>query len=302
MKLVKSCYAIKFYLKKIFGIETKNSFYETFIVWYYKSFKRRQTGVSQKYGRKRKLIVSMTSMSHRIGKVWITVESLLRQTYKPDEIILWLAREEFGNRSIPSALREQQKRGLQIRYCDNLKSYKKFYYTAKENPDDYIVTVDDDMIYAENMLENMVETYKTNPGCIVCNRSHCIKKRNGRICTYDKWIKYEDRKQADEKPSFYNFFTGCGGTLFPMFLMDRKVLDKDAFLKLAPYADDAWLNFCAWISNIKIINTKGFLGHMIEIESSSEKGLVRINILYRRNDEQIEQVLDYFKIDINQYI
>lgn len=87
-----------------------------------------------------------------------------------------------------------------------------------------------------------------------------------------------------------------------MFRMDRRVLDKDAFMELAPYADDVWLNFCAWVSGIKTINTKSILGHIITIESSSERGLSRANVFYRRNDEQIVRVLDYFKINVNQYL
>lgn len=302
MRLVKDCYGIKYYLKKIFGIEIKDSFFEVLIVGYYRIFKRGQVGVNKRNKRNRKLIVSMTSIPDRINKTWITIESLLRQTYKPDRIILWLAKEEFKNCPLPSALKVQQKRGLQIKYCDNLMSYKKIYYTAKENPNSYIVTVDDDIIYAENMLDKLVKTYKENHGCIVCNRSHYIEGRGGRLSSYDKWLKYEERECIDGKPSFHNFFTGCGGTLFPVFLMDRKFLDKDAFLVLAPYADDVWLNFCAWLSNIKVVNTKGFLGHVIEIQSSSTKGLVRINVLYKKNDEQIEKVLRHFEIDILKYL
>ena len=117
----------------------------------------------------------MTSIPDRINKTWITIESLFRQTYKPDRIILWLSKEEFKNFPLPSALKTQQKRGLQIKYCDNLMSYKKIYYTAKENPNSYIVTVDDDIIYAENMLEELVRTYKQNQGCIICNRSHYME-------------------------------------------------------------------------------------------------------------------------------
>ena len=302
MRLVKDCYGIKYYLKKIFGIEIKDSFFEVLIVGYYRIFKRRQAGINNKNKRNRKLIVSMTSIPDRINKTWITIESLLRQTYKPDKIILWLAKEEFKNCPLPSALKAQQKRGLQIKYCDNLMSYKKIYYTAKENPNSYIVTVDDEIIYAENMLEELIRTYKQNQGCIICNRSHYMEERGGRLSSYDKWLKYEERECIDGKPSFHNFFTGCGGTLFPVFLMDRKFLDKDAFLVLAPYADDVWLNFCVWLSNIKVVNTKGFLGHVIEIQSSSTKGLVRINVLYKKNDEQIEKVLRHFEIDIQKYL
>lgn len=280
----------------------RNLFFELLITWYYRIFKTKRYGVCFKNKRKRKLIVSMTSIPSRIDKVWITVESLLRQTYKPDKIILWLAEDEFRGIKLPEQIKKQQRWGLQICYCENLRSYKKFYYTAKNYPGDYIVTVDDDIIYAENMLETLVETYKKNPGCIICNRSHYIKKYSEGLRAYNSWVKYKERKCIEDKPSFYNFFTGCAGNMFPMFMLSKKVLDKDAFMELAPYADDVWLNFCAWISGIKTVNTKGILGNVISIESSVNDGLAEINVTYRKNDKQIKQVLKYLEIDINQYL
>ena len=152
------------------------------------------------------------------------------------------------------------------------------------------------------MLEIMVRTYKENPGCVICNRSHQIKTYCGGLRTYDKWTKYKERENIENGPSFNNFFTGVGGNLLPMFMMDKIVLDKKNFLEMAPYADDVWLNFCAWISGIKTVNTKGILGYLITIESSAAKGLSEVNVTYRRNDEQIERVLKHLGIDINQYL
>lgn len=302
MKPVKLCYWIRYCMKQADRTREIDPVFERLIVWYYTLIKSRKMGVSQANKRKRKLVVSLTSMPSRMDKLWITIESLLRQTYKPDRIILWLSEDEFRNVKLSEKIKEQQSRGLQICYCDNLRSYKKFYYTAKRFPDDYIVTVDDDIIYAEDMLETMVRTYREHPGCIVCNRSHYVKRTRLGLAAYDQWLKYEDREQKGTEASHYNFFTGCGGNLFPMFKMDRKVLEKETFMELAPYADDVWLNFCAWISGIPVVNTEGILGHVIEIKSSSNEGLTRANVLYKRNDEQIKRVLEYLKIDINRYL
>lgn len=118
----------------------------------------------------------MTTISDRIDKVWITIESLLRQTYKPDQIILWLAEDEFADMELPEKIWQQMKRGLTVIYCDKLKSYKKFYYTMKENPNAYVITVDDDIIYAETMVEELVKTYRDNPKSVICHRSHLIRK------------------------------------------------------------------------------------------------------------------------------
>lgn len=302
MKPVKLCYWIRYFLKRADRTCMVDPIFERAIVWYYTLFKSRRLGICLSNQRKRKLTVSLTSIPSRIDKVWITIESLLRQTYKPDRIFLWLAEDEFHGVELPKRIREQQKRGLQVCYCDNLRSYKKYYETVKRYPDDYIVTVDDDIIYAEDMLETLVKAYREHSGCIVCNRSHYIKKTRSGLSAYEHWINYAEREQRETEPSFYNFFTGCGGNLFPMFRMDRRILEKEAFMELAPYADDVWLNFCAWISEIKTVNTQGILGNVIGIRSSADNGLTKMNVLYRRNDEQIKRVIDYLKIDVNQYL
>lgn len=302
MKLVRICYSVKYCLEKTCGEKIQDDILEKLIVVYYKLVKHGWRGTNQKHSRKRKVVISMTSILSRIDKVWITMESLLRQTYKPDRIILWLAKDEFKNVKLPDKLMKQTKRGVEIRYCENLKSYKKFYYTVKEYPYDYIVVVDDDVIYAENMLKELIQTYKKNKGCVICHRSHYINVKHEKLQPYNKWVNYHKRNDLDISPTYHNFFTGCGGILFPMFLMNRKVLEKDVFLKLAPNADDVWLNFCAWISGLKIKNTKGILGNIISIESSSSNGLMQKNVSQRENDLQIKQVLEYLKINIHDYL
>lgn len=302
MKLVKLCYRVKYCLEKIGGEKIQDISAEKLITAYYGLVKHGRQGTNQKHSRKRKVIISMTSIPSRIDKVWITIESLLRQSYKPDKILLWLGQDEFRNIKLPDKLMEQTKRGLEIRYCENLKSYKKFYDAVKEYPHDYIVTADDDVIYAENMLEELVRTYQKNKGCVICHRSHYINEKHGKLQPYNKWVNYQKRRDLDISSTYYNFFTGCAGIFFPMFLMDRKVLEKDVFMRLAPDADDVWLNFCAWISGLKIKNTEGILGNIISIESSAGKGLMQKNVSQRGNDPQIKQVLAYFNINIYDYL
>lgn len=293
-------YHIKSFLERNLNVKNIDDILEIIIVNYYKLFSSRKIGIQHRRN-KRKVIVSLTTIPDRIDKVWITIESLLRQTYKPDQIILWLAEDEFANCQIPSKLWKQCERGLTIRYCENLKSYKKFYDTAREYVDAYIVTVDDDVIYSENLLRSLIKEYVQNPGCIICTRSHWIRQCNGKLLPYNHWIKYEKREGVFDKPSFQNFFVGCGGTFFPMFLMDRKkLLDKDTFMEIAPTADDVWLNFNAWIAGMKTKNIPGVLGNTISIQSSSDRGLFRVN--KKKNDEQIVKTLDFMGINIKEYM
>ena len=103
------------------------------------------------------VIVSLTSFPARIKKVWLVIETILRQSQKPDKIILWLSKEQFPSLEIlPPRLLGQQKRGLQIRLVDgDLKSHKKYYYTLHEFPNDIMITIDDDIFYRSTMIEDL---------------------------------------------------------------------------------------------------------------------------------------------------
>lgn len=302
--MVNILYRTKYILGRYYSLNNRNSldqYFEKFVVRYYKLIPWARSGIRDRRGR-RKLIISLTTIPKRIDKVWITIESLLRQTYKPDQIILWLAEEEFADVELPERLRQQIKRGLTVRYCDNLKSYKKFYYTMKENPQAYVVTVDDDVIYAETMVEELVKTYRDNRGNAICHRSHMIKKRNGKCAPYNDWIMYEDRGRIRCGAVYSNFFTGCAGVFFPVFLMDKRVLEKEIFMDIAPTADDVWLNLICWVSGIKVKNTESILGNVIGIHEFSGKGLVLQNVNKRKNDSQLKAVSEYLKVDIDDYI
>lgn len=279
---------------------------EHFIECYYKIPHFRRGNTCKRRGRP--IIISLTTIPSRLDKVWLTTESLLRQTKKPNKIILWLAEDEFQGVKIPKMLKKQKKRGLEIRYCGNLKSYKKFYYTMLEYPDAYVLVVDDDFVYSERMLEKMISVSSRHPGSIVSNRAHKIRNYKNELFPYRRWIWYENRKIIEEIPSFRNFLTGCGGVLFPVWLLDREIFRKDIFMKIAPTADDVWVNFSAWKSKIKVVVPKGILGYMIPIHSSSDTGLFLKNTVKKtesdecENDFQIRNVLEYFNLDINEYI
>lgn len=135
------------------------------------------------------VIITLTSYPDRINKLWITIESLLRQTYKPKKIILWLAESQFPEKtkSLPKSLLKLQKRGLTIEFCEDIKSFKKFFYTAKIYNDYIIITADDDVIYPNNLIENLLKTYANNNHCVCCYRAHQIKLNND-----FKPVKYKD--------------------------------------------------------------------------------------------------------------
>lgn len=289
----------------VYGLKTifpkiKETFWNRLIIFWYRISKNNRSGLNKKK-RKQKVIISFTSIPSRIDLVWITVESLLRQNYKPDKIIIWLSKEEFKNRAIPKRLKDQIHRGVEIRFCENLQSYKKIVYALKAYPEAIIVTVDDDVIYAESMLRKLIGAYVKHPDCICAHRTHIMTlKRNGKLQRYDRWIAYPKRKSLFDIPLYTNLPTGVGGILYPPHSLYKDVLNASLFMKLAPNADDLWLKIMAILNGTKTINVKGIYGNILSIVGTQEKALSKKNVLERKNDQYLKDLIEYYGIDLRE--
>ncbi|HIH34904.1 MAG TPA: hypothetical protein HA255_00480, partial [Methanosphaera sp.] len=159
----------------------------------------------KKSKRKPRIIVSLTSIPERMYDVHYTLYSLLNQQVKPDKVILWLSNEDFpnGELDLPKEVLALQRNGLSIRFCDELKSYKKIIPALETYPNDIIVTADDDIFYPPNWLKILYEDYRRNENDIIAHRVRRINMNNGKIDDYCTW-KLNDKT---DDYSFLNFAT-----------------------------------------------------------------------------------------------
>lgn len=237
------------------------------------------------------LIVSLTSFPARTGKLWLVIESLLRQSCQPDRIILWLSRDQFPTiESVPLSLREMQERGLQIELRDgDIRSHKKYYYTQMEYPEDIMVTVDDDIFYNSRMLEHLWRAHLQHPSAIISNHSHqLVFDANGRLAPYARWH-FNSHAQDDL------FFIGAGGNLFPPHSLASEVTKIEAAWDTCPAGDDIWLNAMARLQGTPIVHSSmhGFTG--LPVLGASDVALCSSNVLDGNgNDKQIAKLDDYF--------
>lgn len=121
-----------------------------------------------------------------------------------------------------------KKRGLEIRFCDDLKPHKKYYYAMKDNSDSVIIIVDDDMLYPENMTKQLISTHKRYPNAVVCEYAHRIEfSKDGKIAGYWNWTSNYD-KQTEH---MYRICpVGCGGVLYPPNVLDKRLFDKEKLM------------------------------------------------------------------------
>ena len=245
-------------------------------------------------------IVSLTSFPARVDDVWIAIECLLRQTFKPDKIILWLAIEQFPDQEYPNSLKKLESRGLEVRFCeDDLRAHKKYFYSLKNYPDANIITVDDDLYYDNRLLENIYLLHKKYPNQIVTNRAHKIKfDSNETLKAYRKW----GHNVSLKEPSHLLFATGGWGTLYPPKSLHSEVLNKEVFKKVCFLADDIWLKCMALKNGTKVVTNSEYNKDPITIKNSQMEKLVSANVLSGGNDQQLADVCAHYKIDLTKYI
>jgi hypothetical protein len=171
----------------------------------------------------------------------LTAGCLLDQSVKPDRLILWIAHNDTSQ--LPSDVRQLEARGLEIRECGDLRSFKKLVPALEAYPDAYIATADDDVYYPADWLETLVEGVKD--GAIACRRAHRIKRTSdGRVSPYLEWD-LDVQDAASRRPSTDLLPTGAGGILYPPHSLDSRVTSRELFERLCPDGDDLWFYWCA---------------------------------------------------------
>lgn len=237
------------------------------------------------------VIISLTSFPARINTVWMTVETLFRQTHAPSKIILVLSAKEFPEKQLPRRLQKQTKRGLDVLWVeDNIRSYKKLIPVRAKYPDHTIITVDDDVFYDRKLIERLLTVSKNNAKCVVGSRGKKMISTEGYRLPYNSWPSVKKYSRGEEI-----ILTGVGGIVYPpRVLPEDLLLDQEAALTLAPTADDIYFWGVTVVSGIEIIclgNDKFFTTTKDNIETS----LARQNVFRNENDRQLSNVIGHFK-------
>ena len=214
-----------------------------------KTLNSTSTGISsEEICRGQEVIVSLTTYGNRLNDAYLPVESIMQGSIKPNRIILWLA-DDLRKQELPVTLKKQQARGLEVRFCKDLKSYKKIIPPLRESPDACIITIDDDVIYRYDLIERMISAYNDDPNFIYANRMRRITIGNdGKPVSYMQWPFCSN----DAGASHLNFFIGVGGVLYPPGALAQEVFNESLFMDLCCTADDVWLNAMALLNGTKI--------------------------------------------------
>lgn len=240
------------------------------------------------------VILSVTSFPARIKTVYITIDTLLCQTMKPNKVILYLADSQFPNREkdLPGALVKMRERGLEIKFCDDLRSHKKYYYAMLQHPDKVVITTDDDMYYSSHFVAQLYAKHQEYPNAVVCNWGHEIQfDEKGEIKPYLKW---KGGVSGHTKPSMLLSPVGAEGVLYPSQCADAALFDKTAFRKLVPYADDLWLKMMCVRKDTRAVRAIEIAIPYFNIASAQKFTLQKMNVTENMNDSQLHAIFDAY--------
>ena len=284
------------FIKPIKILKREYKYYLRFVFLFLSSCLSVKKGVTDKKFFKNDIIVSLTTYNKRINTVFLTIESILRQTYKPNKIVLWLSEAEFKNKNLPKLLLTQKKRGLEIKFCTDIRSYTKLIPAIKEYPNASIITLDDDILYEKHLIEGLINEHKKNASAIICARAHKMMfNPQNSLLPYNNWE--HETNSIDNYVSL--FATGVGGVLYPASSLHKEVTNEEMFLSICPSADDVWFKAMSLLQNTKIINVplyKNYWKSNFIIKNSQDIGLFNENVTNNKNDEQIKNVFEKYNL------
>jgi hypothetical protein len=179
------------------------------------------------------VIVSLTSYGRRVkeGIVCYSIYSILRQTLQPKRIILWLAEDEWTEDTLPKKVAELKHYGVEIRFCENMRSYKKLIPTLQLLPDGDIITVDDDVLYPSFLVKELYSEHLAHPKDIIAGIAAAPQPNK----PYNLW---QNTPSGTEGVSL--FPTGVGGVYYPAHSLKKEMMDYAIAKQFAPLADDVW--------------------------------------------------------------
>ena len=238
--------------------------------------------------------VSLTSYPARIRFVPRALDSIWKQSHLPDQVVLWLAEEQFpnGEADLPDELKSLIQRGqLQLRWCDDLMPHKKYFYMLQECRAGVVITIDDDLCYPTDMIRRLMMAHLAYPGTVAAMRTHVMAiEQDGSLLPYRLWLK--ETTAGLETPSFQLLATGGAGALYPANLFTAEVFDREAVLNNCLRADDLWMKAMELICDVPVVPAADHMD-LCYVPDSQEEALWHGNIEQDGNDIQFERIIQW---------
>ena len=199
--------------------------------------------------RQKKIIISLTSKKHQIKNLNLVLESIFNNTMKPSKVVITIVKEDFL--FFKNKMRKLINNNLieLIPAKINLKGHNKYFEVMKKYRDYAIITIDENIIYTNDFIESLYNSYLKSPNSIHARCVHKIMIKKKKLLPYEKWLK---EYTFEFNPSFNLFPVSEGGILFPPNILNISDENLKEITKCIN-AEDIYLKYLSRQRNIKII-------------------------------------------------
>ncbi len=241
-------------------------------------------------------VVALTSFPARISRVALVIESIQRQTVRPQRIVLVLASSQFPDGRLPWSLRLQLSRpNVELLWVEeDTRSYKKLAPVRSRYPDDTVITIDDDVVYRRSLLADLTAAAARWPASIIGNRGWELGLDAGKLEPYASAV-----PAGPDSPQERVLLTGVGGILYPPEAFPADLLSDPVAQQICPTADDIWFWAIARTMGIQTIclgkDDSKVYREIVALKSGPS--LQEINNGLGHNDGQIMGAIRHFNLE-----
>lgn len=204
----------------------------------------------------------MTTTLQRLNLCRIAITSVVLQSRLPDQIILWVSEEGYLSdegieppdliEDVFLGLTPEQRALISVRWVGNTGPYRKLIPALRSfSKEDLIVTADDDIYYGHNWLEKLLAAHSKDTGSKVVTACRVREKTYNFLGIKKSYLHWKLHKSSGTLKTDYVITFGGGAVLSRSLFRDQDILD-DAFLRVAPTADDLWYSKLLIRNGIKV--------------------------------------------------
>lgn len=244
--------------------------------------------LQQKSSRKRRVIVSLTSFPKRLATLHLVIESILRQSVKPDKVVLYLTKSQVPSvEKLPRKLLNCCDRGLEIVLCDDeIRSHTKYFYAMQQFPDDIIITVDDDLFYRSDLVATHLKNAEEHPNCVIANWT---KRIIPETLKYNEWPDVTGNVPQKSKNML---ILGVSSVLYPPHSLHSDAFNVENIRKLTLTADDVWITAMLLKQGTDILYS-GYRFNHLPVYIRNNETLISGN--YVRNQICVDEINKYYE-------
>ena len=236
--------------------------------------------------------ISITSWMPRKDALPLVLLSMIEQSLRPAAVHVWLCAED--QEMISAHHRDFfAVHGVQFHEADNIGPHKKWLPLIESGHETPFVIADDDTYYPRDWFEALVREGAEHPDEIIAHRCHQILLHaNGMPEPYAEW---QRGVMGQKESSHYLFAVGCGGTLVRPAAIAEEFRSRELIDKLCHRADDVWLKAAYIHSGYKVRKSR-YDFPSLDYPGTTQSGLAVTNVDQGENDQQLQQVLQYFDL------